>query len=234
MADGKEGAGGEESTAVRVPWLGFEIERRTDFLALAAFSIAMITAGYQLIGFVRGFDVVIFQPEQVAIVFEDYGGEESFVRIHARMAYVNRGQPGYNAAIAKEVVSFELGGRPYEQVWQDFQDFASENGELIKSEKKAARPTPIAAGSAISHETYFAAHPNRCDPTAAACDKWANLSSAGDFIAALDGTSELTFLFRAELYGGSPVDVACTIDVDSDLFGNLAIRGWAAPLCRPE
>lgn len=216
----------------RIPLLGLEIEKRTDFLALAAFSLALLSAAYQLFGFVRGFDVVLIEPEQVLIVFDDYGNSRYVTRVHARMAYVNRGQPGYNAALAKERVRFTLDGVPYEQMWQTFQSFDADGAELVAHYESDARPTAIAAGSAISHETYFAPHPEPCPPAPEDCDKWANLLSREQFIRLLGNETILEFTFVAELFGGPAIETTCLIDVDAELFSLLAINGWAAPLCR--
>jgi hypothetical protein len=217
---------------LRIPFLGLEIEKRTDFLALAAFSLALLSAAYQLFGFLRGFDVALFRPEQVLVVFDDYGNSRQVTRIHARMAYINLGQAGYNAALAKERVLFTLGDRTYEQVWQIFQSFDADGTELVPHFESDARPTAIGAGSAISHETYFAPHPTQCLADADDCDRWINLLSPNEFIALLKDQTSIKFTFVAELFGGDSVTAECTIEVDAELFSLLAVNGWAAPLCR--
>lgn len=219
------------SNHLHIPFFGLEIEKRTDFLALAAFTLALLTAVYQLFGFLRGFDVVIFRPEQVLVVFDDYGNSRQVTRIHARMAYVNQGQSGYNAALAKERVLFTLGGRTYEQAWQVFQAFDSNGTELVPHFESDARPIAIEAGSAVSHETYLAPHPNPCLADADDCDRWTNLLSPNQFVALLKHEKTIEFAFVAELFGGDSVTTECTIEVDIELLSLLAVNGWAAPLC---
>ena len=69
------------ASVCRIPLLGFEIEKRTDFLALAAFCLAAIGGGYQVVGYLKGSDVVLFAPEAVMIVFDRYQPNLRVVRM---------------------------------------------------------------------------------------------------------------------------------------------------------
>lgn len=218
-----------ESKFLKIPWLGFEIELRSDLLALAAFVLALTSASYQLVAYLRGFNVDLFPPPQVLLNFEDYGEDLKILRIGARMAYVNRGEIGYNAAISEESVTFRLQGQEFEQKWQAFQQFDRKGRQLIPHYKSDAYPFPVNAGSAVSHETYFASHPVRCQRDS--CDKWQNLIERAEFLSEIAEMSSLKFNFRADIYGGTPVFADCRIELDEDLIANLAIQGWDAPRC---
>ncbi len=166
------------------------------------------------------------------IVFDRYQPNLRVVRMHSTMAYVNQGQLGYNAAIAQgDGFEFELDGQTYEQVWQTFQGFDVKENKLVPHFTSDAHPVPVAAGSAVSHETYFVPQPKRCGPDRTTCKKWENLITAADFLVKLDGKSELTLNFSAFPYGSEPVSQSCTISLDEDFFSNLGINGWDAPLC---
>lgn len=219
----------------RVPLLGFKIEKKADFIALTAFILSLITGFYQFFGYYNGAQVVLFQPPQVTIIFSTYSDGISYVRLGARMAYVNKGHVGYNAALANERVSFTL-DRTYEQTWQEFKSFSYDSNKrvLIPHFISDAHPEPIPAGSAVSHETYFAPHPVHCHKSDTNCIKWKNLITKEKFLNLLGTVKTLEFKFQSDIYGERSVYVTCTLAVDSDLVGNLAINEYTSQPCLPS
>ncbi|MBT3534188.1 MAG: hypothetical protein HN478_09935 [Rhodospirillaceae bacterium] len=213
--------------------LGFEIEKRTDFLALAAFIIALLGALYQVFGFLKGADVKLFSPPQVLMLSSANSAGEQVVQIHARMALVNSGEPGYHASVSSMNVRFQLGGKTYEQNWQLFQTYDNKQDVLVPHFVSDARPFPIKAGSADSHETLFAPHPIRCRDRDEICNKWKNIIYFRDFLAAIEKLHELAFTFTAEIFGESRVSITCVVDMDDDVRDNLIFNGWSAPICWP-
>lgn len=220
----------DEPRRIRLPLLGFELELRTDFLALAAFLMALVSALYQLSGYLRGDQVTLHPPPQVTITFSDYGGGQRYLRLGARMAYSNSGHVGYNAVLAEERVHFSFDEVQYLQYWQAFQTFDSIGDKLVPHFQSDAHPVPVMAGSAKSHETFFAAQPERCRK-GQSCDPWVHLIRRGPFLKGIQNSSTLEFIFEASLVGGGELSVACEIDVTDDLRRNLVQKGWDAPRC---
>ena len=212
-----------------IRFLGLEIERKTEIIALAAFFLALGGIIYQVVSFLSGPEVKMFPPEQIFINSEDYPGSGSYVRFGARLAYVNVGQLGYNDVIRRESLVFSLGGKEYEQIWQTFESFDLKESKLIRHYISDAHPVPVNAGCAVSHETYFAPRSIRRPRGNQSCDKWKNYLKWDDFVTELAKIKELTFTFRSEMYGGSKLTVACTIDIDGALIERLRKTKWAAP-----
>jgi hypothetical protein len=220
---------------LRVPWIGLEVERKTDLVALTAFFLALAGILYQFLGFLHGAKVELFRPEQVLIVAHSYGGKSAHMRIGARMAYANTGQPDYNATVERESVRFSLGGVTYEQAWQSFQgfDYEGTGQRLVPRYSGDASPVPVMAGSAISHETYFAPRPIRCGPgVPGRCDVYRNYLEWDRFIVLIAHERRLELELVADLYGDRhPKRVRCTIDLDDDLISQLVRHRWASPPC---
>lgn len=215
----------------RIPLINLEVERKTDLLALTALILALAGILFQLVGYFRGAEVKLFRPEQVLIVFDAYSDGQEYVRINARMAYVNTGQPGFNATVRRESVRFGLGGVTYEQIWQDFQGFDSKGKQIVPRLGSDAKPEPVMAGSALSHETYFAPHPVRCDPSTP-CETYRNFLDWNRFVTLVAREKRLEFEFVGEIYGESQAKVArCSVDLDDNLIIHLTLHRWAAPVC---
>jgi hypothetical protein len=221
----------EKPQTFRIPVLGIEIERRTDFIALTAFVLALIGSLFQLYGFLKDFDVRLFPPELVTLIIDDIDQSRHLVRIDARMAYVNLGQPGYNATISREAVHFKINGINYSQVWQTFEQFGNLGYTLVRHYESDAKPIPVLAGSSVSHETYFMPNPIKCTKSNPDCNKWKNAIYLSDFIKGTASDTTLTFSFMAEVYGGRPSTAQCIIEIDDDLRQNLVINGWASAPC---
>lgn len=216
---------------IKIPWLGVEIEKRTDFLALTAFLLALLATLFQIYGYLRGPKVKLFPPEQVLFIADRYSDNLHVIRINARMAYVNSGDPGQNATIRKERVRFTFGEKTYEQTWQAFQTFDNVGTKLIPYFRGEARPVPINAGSSISHETYFAPHPIRCPVDNPKCKKWENLINLPDFLKGVAGLKPLELSFYADIFDKKTEVARCKVDIDNDLLESLISFGWYAPRC---
>ncbi|MBI1920123.1 MAG: hypothetical protein HYS23_03475 [Geobacter sp.] len=211
---------------------GIEIERKTDILALAAFTLALAGMLHQFSGYLHGPVVKLFLPEQVLIFADKIGAAQTeYVRFAAPMAYVNTGQPGYNAAIKSEAIRFTMAGRSYEQKWQEFGSSGSNNNNLTWKKNGDAHPFAIEAGSTESHETAFAPRTVLVrggeDPAARSRNylKW------DEFITGLSGNKEFEITFVSEIYGKSPVNVKCKIYLTDAIVRTLKERKWVAPSC---
>ncbi|MEM8555554.1 MAG: hypothetical protein AAGF71_12120 [Pseudomonadota bacterium] len=218
---------------LRIPGIGLKIDLRADFLALTAFILSIIVALYQLTGFLVGPNVVLFSPPQILLRFDGTNSTERILRIGARMAFINSGQLGYNASIAEERVEYTLDDRLYIQKWQTYQSFSREGNALVPLLRSDAHPIQVNAGGSVSHETYFAPHPERCH-SQPNCQKWRNNHNAKSFLTSISRVDFVDFLFVAQIYGSDEIHVLCRVDVDRDLLLNLTLLGWAAPRCWPS
>jgi hypothetical protein len=212
-------------------WLGLEIERKTDILALAAFVIALGGTAFQVSAFVRGAEITIVAPDQILFTAEKYSNGHTYVRFAARMAYVNSGQQGYNGVVRKELLKYTLDGVAYTQIWQKFTaSDADESDKLVMNPQGTAIPLPVEAGSSLSHETLFTPLTIRCPSGPSGC-AWANYLEWNRFLTLIRDRSEITFRVTAELYDGTKVEAACTVDLNADVTDRLEKSGWYAPTC---
>ncbi|OQZ01483.1 MAG: hypothetical protein B6D35_03305 [Candidatus Brocadia sp. UTAMX2] len=228
-----------------IKFLGIEIERKTDILALAAFIISISGLLYQITVFLQGPRVHLISPEQITLTTYSYGNDSNkYVSIIANMTYVNSGQEGHNAVIQKEKVSFEIGSQTYEFAWQKFVDVTSEENRLDIKFIKSANPFSLSAGSAESHETqFFPRSRSHSDKTQGASDK--NFLPLNTFVRGfesllLSGQSQkqekLKLRFTVEMVNDKRQEVTCIVYLTrEDLWRLQSLKkGWIAPSCWPE
>ena len=210
---------------------GLVIERKTDFIALAAFFLAFSSFIAQIIFFFQGPNVKLFPPEQILIKADIFPNAGNYVRFGARMAYVNSAFIGYNDSIRKETISFVIEDNLYEQAWQTFESFDLQDEKLKSSYYSDAHPTPVNAGSSTSHETYFSPRSIRCKKNSSDCNKWINYLKFDEFIDKVTKINKLYFKFKSYTYSDKVLEVNCFIDVDDALIARLKQNRWAAPAC---
>lgn len=155
-----------------------------------------------------------------------YANNKSYLRIAARMAYVNRGQTG-NDVIMQETVSYKLGNTTYEQRWQDYTESSGEGAKLDMNRKGDALPVSNSAGSATVHETWFAPRTVRKQ----GIHPGINFLEMDVFLKALEQQNELKLNFSFKTYGNSSGSMECRISVNDNLRGHLKNKGWSAPSC---
>jgi hypothetical protein len=221
-------------------FFGIEIERKTDILALAAFILSITAALVQLSAFVLGPDVVLVPPEQVTILCVQHAGVEQ-AHFSTTFAYVNKGELGYNAAVAAERLKVNLKGRSLDYRWANLETLYVARGtqdadatlcerpaaaKLARANVQPAAPFAINAGSAVSHETTFA--PRSSDKG----DPNQNFVTWAKFIELLETGRELSFELIADVIEQKKVVFRCRVDVARALPG-LKEKGWSAPSCWP-
>jgi hypothetical protein len=225
----------EAARHFRIPLLGLEIEKRTDILALSAFLLALAGIAYQLFAYFQGPVVRLFEPEVILINFEKFGKDQTFMRINASMAYVNLGDPGYNATIRKERVEFGLSDEIFEQHGQAFLESVKKNGDsLVLEYKSDARPFPVAARAAESHDTYFAPRSVVCRESDKGCDPGHHYLDPIRFVKLIGKQDMIRFRFFAEMVGGETLAVECDMAVPNEFLTNLMMHGWVVAPCAPQ
>ena len=216
--------------------LGLYIERKVDFLALAALILALITAAVQFAGYIRGSRPYLYPPDLVGLIIENnVQNDREYLRIAARMAYVNSGWAGYNSAVIREEVDFSFGdgNEPYSQVWQSEQQITAEGGELDMEYIREAGPFTVAGGAAVSREVYFAPFPVQCHDDHSGCDEFRNFIYYGDAVALLWNNKTMKFTFTARLVDRNRAVLTsdCVIDVGPDVVRRLLDKEWVSLPC---
>lgn len=206
---------------------GLTVRRETDVLALTAFLLSFAALLYQARDFLRGSEMRLFPPEQILIV---RNGQYQTPYISATLAYVNQGAAGYGALVRGEKVRFSIGGKDYEQQWQQFVTFdVNKNNELIPGSPQDAAPFLIPGAGAASHNTLFAPRTIRDR-----AQRFRNFVNWDAFLDALAKEEQLTMEFRAVVAGEEEeLTQRVVIDVSPDLIKTLRTAGFAAPSCWP-
>jgi hypothetical protein len=211
-------------------FFGIEIERKTNILSFVAFVLSVLALLHQIYGFFQGPDVKLFPPDQI-LIFSKKLGKDYYLMFAAPMAYVNKGQIGYNAVVKRELISFVIGGKTYEHHWQEFiTSSCDENNKLKIDKKEEAQPLLINAGNTISHETLFLPHTIK-SRNGNESNKWKNYLKWKDFYNALAGMKELKIEFISDVYDKKPLKISRIIYIDDNLLSLLKKYGWAAPSC---
>jgi hypothetical protein len=217
------------------------VKRTTDILALVAFILSVIGLVAQVRDNLRGSNPTLFIPEQVTFgsakalnVF--FQNNEQFLITTAMMNYVNDAPAGFNAAIGREYIRFQIDGKKYQYAAHQTVDTSSESSTLKVKKKEDSGPFALNAGSAVTHEVLFEPHPVKCAVDDHDCAgslpkiKWI------DFIAAAKANPVILVTLVAEVYGKGMLSVQCTVTLnDNDLNAfNSEDQQWAAPNCQEQ
>jgi hypothetical protein len=232
----EDGKNANESNVPPLPhfnFFGIVVERKTDVLAATAFLLSVAGITYQLLGFIRGPDVVVFPTTQLLIMPFTYSSANTneYVRFAADFAYVNKGDAGYNAIIKSEKIRYTLGTNVYEQQWQSFESYTStNNGVLISTSSSIVQFQTVNGGSCVSHETLFAPKSVVIDNGSAV--SYDNFLTWDEFIAQLSQTKEFQFELVSELFETKkPVVKKMKLFVTEALLENLKSKKWSAAAC---
>ena len=236
---GKGSQSDKSNRPIRHPLGRLLIERKTGITAVLAFLLAFGASAIQVVNYFRGAEVSLFAPEQILINFEPVshqGEDRRFMRVGARMAYVNSGSIGYNATILQESVSFELNGMEYVQLWQSEHEFSNPNHDHILDEKyiAEARPRQINAGSSLSREVYFSPVPQRCPSEQTCCKPDIYFLFWDPGFSLISDAEMIKFTFKSYIFGEEdPKIVSCTVDLTITVLHELENNMWSSMPCWP-
>jgi hypothetical protein len=207
--------------------LGMEIDRKTNVLSLAAFMLSISGIASQIYFFLQGPKVALQPPEQATIFSEPSSdGKSSYIKIAARMAYVNTGQPGFNDAIKREAATLSIGDEQYHFYWKKYVSTDADGTKFIKNTRGDALPVPINAGSVEAHETAFSPDINQ-EPNK---PYDSNFIQSEAFLKLIEKQKSIVLTVRFETFSGTKGVAKCKIIIDRPLL--LAFKnGWAAPGC---
>jgi hypothetical protein len=218
-------------------FLGLRVARKTEIIALAAFTLSLGGVLWQIENLARGPVITLFSPDQIIIATADklgrnYPGQPNLLLLIASMTYVNSGNTGHNAIIRRENISFSLEDREVEHQGDQFGYSDIKDGNLVFHADGPARPFPINASSAVTHETLFAAWPVQCDGATNRCDPRRNFVKWDDFLKEIKITKRFSVTMSAEVYSSGPVSAAaCTVRLPDGVVKILEQEQWYAVTC---
>jgi hypothetical protein len=217
-------------------FLGLQIARKTEIIALAAFSLSISTLLWQIINYAVGPVVRLFPTDQIVITATDklgrnYSGQDNLLALIATMAYVNEGDAGHNAVIRREYLEFSMEGRRVQHRWYKFGSSDAQNGNLTFEKDIEARPFAVNAGSAVSHETLFAASVIDCQPTVKECVPGENFVRWDDFLKAIMTTNQLLFSTSADVFPSKRVTASCVVRLRDYEIKVIEQKQWLVANC---
>jgi hypothetical protein len=220
-------------------FLGLRIARKTEILALAAFFLSVSGLLWQILNYVRGPVVRLFPSDQIIITSsgklgKNYAGQPDLLALIATFAYVNEGDVGHNAVVRREYIKFEFGDRKIEHRWYltGSSDFEGSN-PTFKPEGEA-RPFPVTAGSAVSHDTLFAAWEIDCEQVTRDCNPAENFVVWDDFVKTIKLTKEIKIKTVALIYSKPPAEATCEIRLRDWEISIIEMEGWLAAACAAD
>jgi hypothetical protein len=205
--------------------LGIEIERKTDILAMAAFLISMSSILGQFALLIRGADIALDGPRQVALLFEEPTSGRGYLNAISTQIYVNNGTPGYDDILKAEELTLQAKGQTISLKAHESVSSTDSGDKLIFRQRAQWKPEKIKAGDFLSNETLFVPYPTRD-----ALKRDANFIGAKEFKSFLGLANELKIALKAETYGGETIVSECYIATREVLSG-IESKGWSSLVC---
>lgn len=218
-----------ETETFRIPWVGLEVERRTDLLALTAFALALGGAIFQAAMFLRGPQPVMFPVEQLMLKFSPVQDGERYLWLYAHMAYVNSGAKDENTTLTRETVTFKFEDsfQEFDAAWLNFVTMRQDGSTDYLAE---AIPQTLEGGKSLGHATEFAPRPHRCTSP---CNPNRDFITEAQFFEMTQEGTKLTVTFTAKFESDKePLKRICRIS-GTDYVDRMAIRGYAPLVCDP-
>lgn len=207
--------------------LGIEIEKKTDVLAFAAFAISIGSLIAQTANLIKGPDILLESPKQILFKSQKYPDGKEYMRLSAKMVYLNKGSPGYDDITKTEVATLVIGDNSFNLVGQEYIDSTYHDGQFEVIKLSDADPVQIESGSVITHETYFAPWPNGVDGKTAS----SNYVSYNDFLSLIKTEEIISVKIKATTYGGDNLETSCRLKT-SQFLTHLKLKKWSAPVCQ--
>jgi hypothetical protein len=206
-------------------FLGIEIERKTDILAMAAFLISVGSILGQAVLLLRGPQVIVDGPLQILFFFEKEKGRRGFLNAISNQIYVNRGSPGYDDILKRESLSLHVMGEPIVLNALEKVDSARDGDTLVIKQREPWSPVKIKAGDFVSSETLYVPYPVT---NASRRDK--HFVNQKQFMQLLPKSGNIKVVLNASTYAGARIESSCYID-QLDIAAGLLNKGWASLVC---
>lgn len=217
-------------------FLGLRVGRKTEIIALVAFVLSVSGVLWQVFNFARGAVVLLFPSDQVVLTSvnklgRNYPGQDNNLAMIANMAYSNEGDVGHNAIIRREFITFSVAGHDFEHRWYEFGSSDQKDGKLEFDRKGEARPFPVNAGSAESHETLFTAWEIECGEADKSCNPRGNFVKWDEFLAAVTANGRIAITTKATVYPSKLVTASCEINLRPWEIKVLETEQWLSATC---
>lgn len=216
--------------------LGLRVGRKTEIIALVAFMLSLGGVLWQVFNFTRGAVVQLFPSDQIVLTTVDklgknYRSQDNNLALIANMAYSNEGDVGHNAIVRREYITMTFGDRTVEHRWYEFGSSDLKDGALDFKRDSEARPFPVNAASAVSHETLFAAWEVDCKAGDGTCSPRGNFVKWDDFLAAAKANPQLMITTKATVYPSTEVTASCEIKLRQWELDVLQTEQWLSATC---
>jgi hypothetical protein len=217
------------------------IKRTTDVLALVAFILSAVGIAAQVRDYLRGPHPILLASSQVT--FGSSGAlnvhfDDQFLITTAIMGYVNDAPTGFNAAVTREYIRFQIADKKYQYAAHQTVNTSSETDSLSVQKKDDSGPFALNAGSAVSHEVLFEPHPIKCVKDDPDCAGSLSAIRWSDFKTAVKMNSTISVTLLADILGKRTLSVRCAVilnDNDLKAFDKPnPHEQWAAPNCNEE
>jgi len=206
--------------------LGIEIERRTDVLAMAAFLISAGSLIGQLAQIMRGPEVKLDGPRQIALMFKSSADNRRYLNAITNHHYINKGAPGHDDIIKSESLTITIGTRVIKLVGAYSLTLDDQGSKLVISDKDLWKPDKVEAGNFISRETLY--KPRTNSNTA---NRRRSFIDKQELIDLLRKNKTIDITLKVETYAGPELVSTCRI-LSSDVLTSFETKDWSSPVCQ--
>jgi len=216
----------------------FEIERKTDVLALTAFLLSALSAFYQ-------FGILVFGPKATlippaAVTLYRFGGEKvpAYASVATSMSVAHTSNATEPLLVKMETATFALGKKTINLMWHGQPESPIADGETKFGKMNAIGPFIVDTKKIQSSLVVFAPQSKECG-TDKTCDVNENFLSWNAFIDLLrdamqKGETQLTVQFAAEFTNHRTVSVSCVIPLHPNQLHLLATDNYVTERCALE
>lgn len=220
--------------------LGLEIERKTDFLAFAAFILSMLTVFYQVGVHLIGPDGRILKPEGATLMqFEPKEGV-SYVSVLAPVSILNASGSPEPLLVRNLIVTLDYADKKTKWEWHRRVEGVEAKPNRIEF-GNAYTVGPFAVDSKKVQTSFylFVPHSRPCgDGTGVdECNRQNGFISIRDFksqmkSALMSKSNKASLLFEAIYENHAVNSVKCVFEIDPVAFLRLRKSGYVAFLCQ--
>ena len=219
-------------------FLGIELEKRTNLVAVIALLLSTLATGLSSLPFVyelvKGPEVEMFYVYDQVLIKKEHLSGKDYVAISETVAFNDSSKIGYhNMVIKKVTITLKFSDNSkYRLRWHEFVTFTiKRNGQLEKGPAEPAVPLQITAGNVPSRDIYFVPFRKRCEDGKDNCKEWHNYLTWENFLKKLKIGQKIDFTVTAESLDGNLLNSSCMINIDKNLINKLKKNGWQSPSC---
>lgn len=195
-----------------------EIENKTDILALAAFLISLATIMTNIFLMIKGPEIYMVKPDQVAITFsQQKKSSEKYVKLVADNYFFNKASPGYDDVISKMNVSMAFGSEVIDLRWQYFAITDTDGSNVFERDRKPVKPILVKARQSDGAEIHYLPYTIRNS------QKYKNYMTWEKFkeIIQKEKVTIIHVTFRYETFSNAKGEVNCDIEVSESFLANI-------------